>query len=74
MPNAIKGLGDIERDHSALTTGLQSRGPDMESISKKITSRPGSSRAILMIREKIVCLKESKKLISDDGLHCFGDE
>ena len=22
VPNAIKGLGDIERDHSALTTGF----------------------------------------------------
>ena len=71
MPDAIKGLGDIERDHSALTTGFQSRGPDMDSIGKKITSRPGFSKAILVIREKIVCFKEGKKLLSYDGLHCF---
>ena len=43
----------------------------MDSISKKITSRPGFSKAILVIREKIVCFKEGKKLISDDGLYCF---
>ena len=36
----------------------------MESISKKITSRPGFSKAILVIREKIVCFKEGKKLLS----------
>ena len=46
----------------------------MDSISKKITSRPGFSKAILLIREKIVCFKEGKKLLSDDGLHCFRDE
>ena len=46
----------------------------MNSISKKIASRPGSSKAILVIREKIVCFKEGKKLFSDDGLHCFRDE
>ena len=46
----------------------------MDSISKKITSRPGSSKAILMIREKIGCFKEGKKLLSDDGLHSFRDE
>ena len=43
----------------------------MDSISKKITSRPGVSKAILMIREKVVCFKEGNKLFSDDGLHCF---
>ena len=43
----------------------------MDSISKKITSRPGFSKAILVIREKIVCFKEGKKLLSDDGLHSF---
>ena len=42
----------------------------MDSISKKITSRPGFSKAILVIREKIVGFKEGKKLHSDDGLHC----
>ena len=46
----------------------------MDSISKKITSRPGFSKAILVIREKIVCFKEGKKLFSDDGLHSFRDE
>ena len=74
VPNAIKGLRDIERDHSVPTMRLYSGGPDMDSISKKITSRPGFSKAILVIREKIVCFKEGKKLFSDDGLHCFRDE
>ena len=46
----------------------------MDSISKKITSRPGCSKAILVIRKKIVCFKEGKKLFSDDSLYCFGDE
>ena len=46
----------------------------MDSISKKITSRPGFSKATLVIREKIVCFKEGKKLFSDDGLHSFRDE
>ena len=46
----------------------------MDSISKKSTSRPGFSIAILVIREKIVCFKEGKKLLSDDGLHSFRDE
>ena len=46
----------------------------MDSISKMITSRPGFSKAILVIREKIVCVKEGKKLFCDDGLHCFRDE
>ena len=46
----------------------------MESISKKITSRPGFSKAILVIREKIACFKEGKKLLSDDRLHSFRDE
>ena len=46
----------------------------MDSISKKITHWPGFSKAILVIREKIVCFQESKKLFSDDGLHCFRDE
>ena len=43
----------------------------MDSISKKIASRPGFSKAIPMIREKIVCFKERKKLFSDDVLHGF---
>ena len=46
----------------------------MDSISKNIASRPGFSRAILVVREKIICFKEGKKLFSDDGLHCFEDE
>ena len=35
----------------------------MERISKKITSRSGFSKAILAIREKIVCFKGGWKLI-----------
>ena len=46
----------------------------MDSISKKITSRLGFAKAILVIREKIVCFKEGKKLFSDDGLRSFRDE
>ena len=42
----------------------------MDSLSKKITSRPGFSKAILVIREKVVCFYEGK-LFHDDGLHCF---
>ena len=53
---------------------LEQRGPDMDSISKKITSRNGFSKVVLMIREKIVCFKEGKKLFNDDGLHCCRDE
>ena len=74
MPDAIKVLGNIEKDHSALTRGFQSRGPDMDSISKKIASRPSFSKAIMVIRDNIVCFKEGKKLFSDDGLHCFSCE
>ena len=43
----------------------------MDGISKKITSRSGFSKAILVIREKIACFKEGKKLFSDDGLNSF---
>ena len=39
----------------------------MDSISKKITSRPGFSKAILVIRENIAFFKEGKKLLSDNG-------
>ena len=46
----------------------------MDSISKKINSRPSFSKTIPLIREKIVCFKEGKKLFSDDGLNCFRDE
>ena len=46
----------------------------MKSRGKKITSRPGHAKAILVIKEKIVCFKEGKKLFSDDGLHSFRDE
>ena len=46
----------------------------MDSISKKITSRPGFSKAMLVIREKIVFFKEGKKLFIADGLRCFRDE
>ena len=35
----------------------------MDSISKKITSRPGFSKAILVIREKIVCFKVRNCLV-----------
>ena len=46
----------------------------MYGINEGITSRPGFSKAILVIREKIACFKEGKKLLSDDGIHCFRDE
>ena len=46
----------------------------MDSISKTITSRSGFSKAILVIREKIVCLKEGRTLFSDDGPHCLREE
>ena len=46
----------------------------MDSISKKITSRPGFSKAILATIREDFCFKEGKKLFSDDGLHCFRDE
>ena len=42
----------------------------MGSTSKKIASRPGFSKSILVIREKIVCFKKGRKSFSDDGLHC----
>ena len=73
LPNTIKGLGDIEKDHSALTTSFQSRGPDLDSICEKITISPAFSKGMLVIREKIVYFKEGK-LFSDDGLNCFRDE
>ena len=43
----------------------------MDGISEKVTSRPGLSKALFVIRKKIVCFKESKGLFSDDGLRCF---
>ena len=46
----------------------------MDGISKKITSRPGFSKAILVTRKKIICSKVGKKLFRDDGLHYFRDE
>ena len=46
----------------------------MDSINEKITSRLGFLKAMLVIREKIVCFKEGKKLFSDDGLQCSRDE
>ena len=46
----------------------------MDSISKEITSRPGFSKAILVIRDKIASFKEGKMFFSDDGLNCFRDE
>ena len=63
VPNAIKGLGDIERDYSALTTGFLRRGPDIDSISRKIASRPGFSKAILVIRKKIFFFKVRSCLV-----------
>ena len=36
----------------------------MDSISKKITSRSGFSKAILLMIDRIVCFKEGKKLLS----------
>ena len=46
----------------------------MDSVSKKISSRSGFSKVILLIREKIVCFKEGKMSFNDNGLHCFRDE
>ena len=46
----------------------------MCSISWKVTSRPGLSKTILWIREKVVCLKEDKQLFGDTGLHSLRDE
>ena len=46
----------------------------MDSVSKKIASRPSIGKAILVIREKIVCFKGGKKLLSNDGLHCLRNE
>ena len=46
----------------------------MDSMSKKIASRHGFSKSILVIRDKIVCFKEDKTFFRDDGLHCFRDE
>ena len=46
----------------------------MDSISKRITSRPGVSKAILVIRNKTACFKEGKKLFSDNGLYRLSDE
>ena len=46
----------------------------MDSISEKITSRPGFLKAILAVIEKIVCFKEGKKLFTDDGIHFFRNE
>ena len=46
----------------------------MDSISKKITSRAGFSKAIRVIRKRIVCFKEGRELVGDDCLHCFRDE
>ena len=39
-----------------------------------MTSRYGFSKAILVMREKIVCFKEGKEMFSANGLHCFRDE
>ena len=36
----------------------------MDSIRKEIACRLGFSKAILLMREKIVCFKEGKKLLS----------
>ena len=46
----------------------------MDSISKKITSGPGFSKAIRVIRKRIVCFKEGRELFGDNVLHCFRDE
>ena len=55
MPDAFKCLANIERDHSALTLGVYDDGPYMKITKGKITSRPGLSKAVLVIREKMVC-------------------
>ena len=46
----------------------------MNSITEKVTSRSGLSKAILVIRKKIVCFKEGKEFFNHNALHCFRDE
>ena len=46
----------------------------MDGISEKITSGPGFSKVILVVREKVVCFKKCKELFSDNGLHCCRDK
>ena len=55
MPDAIRGLGNAERDQPALTMGFKIIGNNKDSISKRITTRPGLLKAILVIRKKIAC-------------------
>ena len=74
MRQTIKGIGKIERDHSALTIGILSRGSSMDGMSKKTTSKTGFSKAILVIKKETVRLKEGRKLFSDDGIHCLRNE
>ena len=45
----------------------------MNSVSQKVISRSGLSKAIL-IRKKVVCFKEGKQLFADDILHSLRDE
>ena len=46
----------------------------MNSVSQKVTCRSGLSKAILVIRKKVVCFKEGKQLLGDDSLHSLRDE
>ena len=46
----------------------------MISIGCKVTGRSGLSKPILMIRKKVVCIKESKQLFGDNGLHSLRDK
>ena len=46
----------------------------MNSVSKKVTSRSGLLKAILVIRMKVVCFKEGKQLFGDDSLHSIRDK
>ena len=46
----------------------------MNSIRQKVTSRSGLSKAILVIRKKVVCFKEGEQLFGDGSLHSLRDE
>ena len=47
----------MTRDCSALVIGFNGKEANVDSISEKITCRPGLLKAILVVREKIVSRK-----------------
>ena len=54
MPDMIKDFGDLKRDYSTFTDGFQGREPNMNSTSKKITSRFLQAKTILLVRKEFV--------------------